>query len=280
MRMDDIDFLIIGATKSATTWLQQSLQQHPSISMPDPEIHYFSREYDRGADWYLSHFASDDKSIKGEKSNSYMDTQDACARIRKDLPKVKLIAQLRNPIERAYSDYCMLYRRGEVGPDIARYLDPRTGDGGRFLNGGLYYDQLQPYMNAFDASQLLLLLYENIPTAPQRQLDAVAAFLGLDDGLSAPAVGSKVKDKTEAIISPPLRKLLRPLKGLARPFRDTRLFRAARGLIAGELQYPPLESDLRRRLTDYYLPQIEKLERMGGPDFSSWLQPASDLRRS
>ena len=40
------------------------------------------------------------------------------------LPRAKLIAQLRNPIERAYSDYCMHYRRGEVSRDIDRYLDP------------------------------------------------------------------------------------------------------------------------------------------------------------
>jgi hypothetical protein len=253
---------------------------HPSIYMPDPEIHYFSREYDRGADWYLSHFASADARLKGEKSNSYMDTPEACPRIRMDLPKVRLIAQLRNPIERAYSDYCMLYRRGEVGPDIARYLDPRTGDGGRFLDGGLYYDQLQPYMNAFDAGQLLVLLYESILTDPQRQLDTVATFLGLDDRLGVPPVGSKVKDKTEAVISPPLRKLLRPLKRIARPFRHSSLFSAARGLIASELKYPPLEADLRRRMTDYYLPQIEKLETIGRADFSSWLNTAPDPQKS
>src|SRR5882672_5350922 len=53
MQMNDIDFLIIGATKSATTWLQQCLQQDPSIYMPDPELHYFSREFHRGDKWYL-----------------------------------------------------------------------------------------------------------------------------------------------------------------------------------------------------------------------------------
>ena len=47
-RMEDIDFLIIGAAKSATTWLQRSLQADPAVYMPDPELHYFSREYHRG----------------------------------------------------------------------------------------------------------------------------------------------------------------------------------------------------------------------------------------
>ncbi len=47
MLMDDVDFLIIGATKSATTWLQKSLQADPLVAMPNPELHYFSRKFDR-----------------------------------------------------------------------------------------------------------------------------------------------------------------------------------------------------------------------------------------
>ena len=75
MLMEDIDFLIIGATKSATTWLQRSLQADPLVSMPDPELHYFSREYSRGDDWYLSQFAATaSPSLSGEKSNSYLES--------------------------------------------------------------------------------------------------------------------------------------------------------------------------------------------------------------
>jgi hypothetical protein len=280
MRMEDVHFLIIGATKSATTWLQQSLQQHPSIDMPDPELHYFSREYDRGPEWYLSHFAGLDGQVRGEKSNSYMDTPAAFDRIRHDLSHVKLIAQLRNPIERAYSDYCMLYRRGEVGADIARYLDPRTGEGGRFLNGGLYHDQLRPFLDAFGEGKLTVLLYESILTEPQRQLDTVAAFLGLDDRLRQPAVKTRVKDRTQQVVGPGMRKLVHSIKGLVRPFRNTAAFRAARGLIARELRYPALDNDLRLRLVEYYLPQIEKMGQLHGPDFSIWLDAKSTPPRN
>lgn len=274
MRMSDIDFLIIGATKSATTWLQQSLQQHPSVDMPDPELHYFSREYARGAGWYLSHFAGGEGRVRGEKSNSYMDTPEAFERIRRDLPHAKFIAQLRNPIERAYSDYCMLYRRGEVGSDIAHYLDPRSGEGGRFLNGGLYYQQLRPFLDGFGAGRVSVLLYETILSEPQRQLDAVASFLGLDDRLAVPVVGAKIKDKTQKVVSPRLRGLLRPFKAMVRPLRETAVFGATRALIARELRYPPLDRDLRQRLIDYYAPQVEQMQRLGGADFSIWLDPA------
>ena len=59
MQLNDIDFIIIGAAKSATTRLQTQLQSDPAVYMPDPELHYFSREYDRGQDWYLSHFTEE-----------------------------------------------------------------------------------------------------------------------------------------------------------------------------------------------------------------------------
>jgi hypothetical protein len=273
MHLQDIDFLIIGAAKSATTWLQQSLQQHPGIYMPDPEIHYFSRHYEQGEAWYLSHFeAGADSRLIGEKSNSYMDTPEAAPRIRKDVPNVRLIAQLRNPVERAYSDYCMLFRRGEVGKDIVQYLDPRSADGGRFLNGGLYYDQLRSFLDLFPAERLLVLLYENIKTEPQRQLDMVQAFLGLGVSLKVPPVGEKVKDKRLAVISPGLRKVLSPLKSTVRPFRQNPLFQSARALIAREPRYAPLDDDLRKRLIDYYAPQVEKLGEIVNRDLSPWLR--------
>ena len=75
MTLDDIDFLIIGATKSATTWLQKSLQTDPRIAMPEPELHYFSREFDRGDDWYLAQFPKNAAGlVAGEKSNSYLES--------------------------------------------------------------------------------------------------------------------------------------------------------------------------------------------------------------
>src|SRR5262245_42993527 len=100
---EDIDFLIVGAAKSATTWLQRSLQADTSVRMPDPELHYFSREYHRGADWYFNHFGLGAKDkLVGEKSNSYLDTPQAVHRIARHLPHVKIVAQLRNPVDRAY----------------------------------------------------------------------------------------------------------------------------------------------------------------------------------
>jgi hypothetical protein len=165
----------------------------------------------------------------------------------------------------------MLYRRGDVGPHIEQYLDPRLAKGGRLLNGGLYYDQLRAYMDSFPAGRLLVLLYEDILTAPQEQLNAIGSFLALDAGLRVPPVTSKVKDRTQSVISPGIRRVLAPFKSAVRPFRQAAIFRGARSLIAREPRYTALNSDLRKRLIDYYLPQMEKLAPVVGRDLSVWL---------
>ncbi|WP_026614510.1 sulfotransferase family protein [Ensifer aridi] len=276
MKMHEIDFLIIGATKAATTWLQQSLQQDPRIYMPAPELHYFSRYYDRGDEWYLSNFeVQKDQCLVGEKSNSYMDTEGAAERIKEKLPKARLIAQLRNPIERAYSDYCMLYRRGEVGRDIATYLDPRSGAGGRFLNGGLYFQQLQAYLDRFPRDQILVVLYEDMKIDAGAQLDRVRKFLDIADDLPPRPLAKKVKDKTEPVIHPTLRRLLRPLKPIVAPFRQNAAFKKLRSIAAAEVQYAPLSRDLRERMSDFYAMEVEKLGTIVGRDLNGWLRNGS-----
>lgn len=276
MRMEEIDFLIIGATKSATTWLQRSLQADPLISMPDPELHYFSREYQRGDEWYLRQFSpSEGVKLIGEKSNSYLESPEAAERIASKLPRARLIAQLRNPVDRAYSDYCMMYRRGEVGRDIEEYLDPAKSSKTRLVSAGLYYQELLTYYNLFPAENILVTFYETLRMCPETQLATVRGFLGLPAECSAVFVQSKVKDKTVPMLRPGLRRLLRSVKPIAAPFRSNLYFRKIHAALASEIRYSPFPESIRQRLTDHYAPDVEALGRLMGRDLSSWLHDSS-----
>lgn len=272
-KLQDIDFLIIGATKSATTWLQKSLQADPAVFMPDPELHYFSREFESGDTWYLRHF--DEAAgfrVLGEKSNSYLADAAAAERIAQKLPRAKLVAQLRSPVERAYSHYCMMYRRGEVGRDVARYLDPRRPQETRLLSAGFYARQLQLYYDRFPAEQLLVTFYEAIRTGAEEQLATVRAFLGLPAEQASQFVQRKVKDKTTPMLGPRLRRLLGPVKPVVAPFRGSILFRRLHSALAGEIRYSPLPEDVRNRLVDYYASDVDTLGRLIGRDLSGWLR--------
>lgn len=274
MQFDDIDFIIIGAAKSATTWLQTQLQSDSAVYMPDPELHYFSREYSRGQDWYLSQFSEEGlgRTI-GEKSNSYLYAPEAAARLHRDLPQVKLIAQLRNPVERAYSSYCMLFRRGEVGADIESYLDPSLGENLQLLGSGNFASHLQPYIDLFGRERLLILFFEEVLDDPETQMSRVRAHLGLPPRPLAPNGREKVKDKTAPLVSARLRKRLAWMKPIVRPLRSTPAFETVRGLIARKTQYPPLTDELRKRLNEYYGPSIEALEQISGQSLGDWYEP-------
>lgn len=276
--LTDIDFLIIGATKSATTWLQRSLQLDQAICMPDPEIHYFSREYHRGDDWYLAQFPPlQGDLLVGEKSNSYLESAKAASRIRTALPHAKLIAQLRNPVERAYSDYCMLYRRGVVNRDIQLHLDPFRAKQNRFLEGGLYHQQIKAYLEHYPSDQLLVLLYEDMLCSPEAQLALVREYLGLPASTSYLPINDKVKDKTTPMIAPALRRYLRPFKPAVAHLRENHYFKIVHRHLARPIEYPILTADLRERLVDYYGVEIEALGKLMKRDLSTWLQEAPSI---
>jgi Sulfotransferase domain len=267
----DIDFLIVGAAKSATTWLQRSLQADPSIYMPDPELHFFSREFDRKLDWYLEQFAPHrGAGLIGEKSNSYLDTPAALDRIADALPHVKIIAQLRNPVDRAYSDYCMFYRRGQLNRDIERHLDPDAERTTRILDAGLYSHQLAGFYDRFPG-RVLVTFYENMIADPAGHLANVREFLDLDPH-AVFKVGGKVKDKTTPMLSPSIRRILGPLKPIVAPFRQTAAFRRLHGALSQEIRYAPLPDLLRRRLVNYYSKDLESLGQMTDADLGRWLQ--------
>lgn len=276
----DIDFVIIGAAKSATTWLQNQLQSDPAVYMPDPELHYFSREYARGGAWYLSQFSDEGLDrLVGEKSNSYLSVPEAAERLHRGLPHVKLIAQLRNPVERAYSDYCMLFRRGEVDADIESHLDPSLGTQNPFLVGGHYASQLQRYIDLFGRERLLVLFFEGVLDDPETQMGRVRTYLGLPPRPLATQGREKVKDKAAPLVPAQLRKRLSWMKPIVRPLRGNGAFEAVRSLIAREVQYPELTDELRRRLNDYYGPSIEALEQISGHSLGHWCGPLDRTER-
>ena len=108
------DFLGIGTQKGGTTYLHRLLQQHSQVFLAHPkEVHYFSLHQNRGLDWYADHFA--EASIEqhcGEVTPYYLFHSLAAERIQAAIPSVKLIVLLRDPVERALSQYFHSRRLG------------------------------------------------------------------------------------------------------------------------------------------------------------------------
>jgi len=188
------DFLIIGTQKGGTVSLHRLLAQHPQMHMAKVEAHYFDIEsnYKKGELWYRSHFpfrskiAPDD--LVGERTPDYLFFPNAAKRIQKDLPNIKLICLLRNPTERAISNYFMAVRGGRESLPIMEALtteEERYGSSGyghrSYKRRGLYLEQLKRYEGYSLKNQLLILSSEEFFTNPQKTLKQVFRFLGVGE---------------------------------------------------------------------------------------------------
>ncbi|MGF2733414.1 sulfotransferase family protein [Marinobacter sp. DUT-1] len=190
------DFIIIGAPRSGTTYIARNLDNHPSAavvtSKDDPfanDMHFFDTNtpkgktnFDRGWDWYLEQFQAFSKDILvGEKTADYLTDPDAPALISRFLPDTKLIAILRNPIERAQSHFWHSRHRLPTGLTLAD-LAKRGEDFNDVwvLESGFYARQLELYREYFEEDQMLLLIHEDIERHPQQTLERLFKFLELD----------------------------------------------------------------------------------------------------
>lgn len=272
-------FIVIGAAKAATTWIQMQLQANSAIFMPDPEPHYFSREFEKGEGFYANFFAGRPAGevLIGEKSADYLSHEHAPARIAAMVPQARLVVQLRDPVERAYSDYKMLFRRGTVREGPEAYLSSLDNAQPRFLYDGLYGRHLSRWLDHFDRDQIFAFRFEDVERDPEQVVRTTSEHIGApayyDEGL---AVRHENSSKSP-ILPLPIRKALAPLKDTVRPMRGLRMFEGARSLFARQVSYPPLAPDLRRRMGDFYQRDIELAEKLVGLDLSHWKTPAAEI---
>jgi hypothetical protein len=153
------------------------LATHPEVFIPPRELNFFDAFYDRGIQWYHGQFAGAPAgTVLGEKTPDYLYAASAAARIKETIPDVLLIACLRNPIERAFSQYGLQVRAARHALSFEDALE-RYPD---YLERGLYHKQLVPYLRLFGRRRMLLLIYEDIRPDPRAFIRRVYSFVGVD----------------------------------------------------------------------------------------------------
>jgi hypothetical protein len=196
------DFLIVGAQKCGTSWLAHQLRGHPELFVHPRELRYFSdpRNLARGPEWYARQFASAPAGrLLGEKTPGYMCA--GCASVgnprvheslHRLLPEARLLAILRDPVERAVSAYQHHARRLRLprGASIDAVLSGRHPDLEArygFFHRGLYARQLAALRSLFPPERILVLvLEEDVRAAPAAALARVCRFLGVSDAHAFP----------------------------------------------------------------------------------------------
>ena len=168
------DFIGIGAQRSGTTRLYGFLKQHPEICMPRhrKEVHYFDRYYNKGEGWYRSLFDRCKGKTAGEITPAYIYDERCAERIHALLPDVKLIAVLRNPIDRAYSQFKFTIRERRYKGSFSEFLEDHKDAKER----GLYHRQILKYLEYFPPENLKILLFEDMVANPVEEVSKIFTF--------------------------------------------------------------------------------------------------------
>lgn len=265
-------FVVVGAMRSGTSSLARWLRPHPEVFLALPkELHFFDEHYHQGASWYRQRFAdvAGERAV-GEATPSYMYRGPAVERMAALVPDARLIAILRDPVERAYSHYWLERVRGReqrsfedaVLPEMGPRPPTETPQAMTYLAWGRYLPQLQRLAEHYPRQALLPLLFDDLTAAPAATYATVCRFLGVDDDFVPPEVGRAVNPSI-AFRSLAVRRLSKRLPPPARRVVDHFNVRPFR--------YPPLDRGLRKRLVDHMADDNRALAAWLDRDLSPWL---------
>jgi len=298
--MNKPTFIVIGAAKSGTTSLHYYLDEHPNITMSsikeptyfvykDIDINELPKNISSGYkknivfDYYnylnLFKIKEETKEI-GEISNEYLYASSAAANIKKELPDVKIIAILRNPIERAFSQYCMNVRANREDlsfKDALKIEEKRITDnwewGYHYKESGLYYKQLKRYFDIFDNNKIKIILYDDWKNNPINVYKEILNFLNLDPTY-IPDMSKKYK-VSRFIRYEYLYKLLnnrykKQLKVLIPPKTKLNIKNLIKKINELNSYKPEMNTEDKIYLINFFKDDIQKLEHLLDVDLSHW----------
>jgi hypothetical protein len=209
---DPLDFLVIGAQKCATSWLYDCLDGHPSIVLPESkkEVEYLGGElYEKnGADWYFGLIKGRKAGqIAGDVSVNYLSDPRSAPLVKQYLPNVRLVACLRDPIERAISATAWYTRKNFIPEapveEVLRAalktdpsLTPMVFDHADLLYRGKYDIQLARYREFVSAERMHYVLYDEVSSNPKQVFVDLFKFLEVDATFIPPKIDTKPKHNT------------------------------------------------------------------------------------
>ncbi len=300
------NFIIIGAGKSGTTALYEHLREHPEVFMsPVKETNFFALEGTSTVhseedpdqmfhypwavtNWVnyqgLFHKVKKEKAI-GEVSPMYLYSPKAAEKIKKRLPNTKIIAILRDPVDRLYSRYMHLARENrEPTSNFADSLDQKSIWWKRndLVQEGFYYTHLKRYYDLFDEHQIRVYLYDDLRKNPLKVIQNIYEFIGVDASFVpdleaeynvSGRIRNSILDKLigqNSLIKAGVKKVSPVIANAV--IKSERLKKYVNRMRKANLKKEPLSDDLRNQLIDkVYGKEISALEGLIHINLSNWL---------
>ncbi|NMP21259.1 sulfotransferase family protein [Sulfobacillus harzensis] len=279
-------FLILGAPRSGTTHLYHGLRQHPQVFMSDfKEPMFFAYQgnpqpsvvYDLN-DYEALFEAAHPEEARGEASTLYLYSAQAADNIRALIPEARLIAILRNPVERAFSQYT--FQRFLKTEPLETFEEALAAEPRRVQDPipfhlyrpvGLYSEQIKRYLERFPQEQVLWLLQDDLASHPEEVFRQIFMHIGVD-----PDFVPDLHHRTNASGVPQHETLFRAIKSAGRAvkrFLPEKLAVALSGTAHETLlERPSMQPETRAELQDYFRKDIEATAALIGRDLSHWLE--------
>lgn len=273
------NFAYIGTSKAGSTWLFNALAGHPDVHLaPSKGLYYFDQHFGEGPRWYLDQFrGSGARPAVGEISHSYLSSPQAAARIAEFNPGMRLLACLREPVDRAFSDYLDLLKNGQFDGDFSTALEQFP----RLLDRGRYATHLQRYLDVFPSEQIHVSLFDDLRADPGAYAREVFDFLGIRR-IDLPAAALKSRMPAGTPRSPALASGAKSVARLAKRVGLARLrSRAKRSIRIRQVLYrpyrddrPTIDADVAADLRGGFVEEVRRLDSMlGRPVAQTWGYP-------
>jgi hypothetical protein len=163
MKPEDLQFLAVGPFKTGTTWIDAYLRKHPGVCLPQrvKETFFFDRYFDRGFDWYATHFEGlDAGQAAGEVGPSYFQSGAVTERVFSTNPACRILVTMREPVSRTVSHYLMMVRNGVVARDAS--IRDAIVERGVLLESSRYHKHLERWTKQFGQELVTAILFDSL----------------------------------------------------------------------------------------------------------------------
>lgn len=270
------NFIGIGAPRSGSTWLDHQLRAHAEVYLPTKrkELMFFDRHFERGMPWYESCFAFDDphafKAI-GEISPRYFADPAVPRRIRDHLDQCRFLLVLRNPVDRAYSEYKYMVQAYNERRDFLGFLENNP----KVVDDSMYDLHLRRWLDLFSYDRFLILDFDRVMSRPEQAFDRLASFLEIDRGRFGRVAGTEPVNPS---FLPRWRPVYTVTKRISRFLHhrnldwvvDSVVRAGAKKLFVSGSCLPPLDDAVRAQIAPSFADSIERLEDIIRFDLASW----------
>ncbi|HUA29540.1 MAG TPA: sulfotransferase [Streptosporangiaceae bacterium] len=300
------DFFVAGAPKAGTTAVHAALARHPSLYMsavkepkffltdgPPParggpgDVQTYREHVWRREDYEALFGPAPAGVLRGESTPFYLYNREAQLRIRALIPHARLVVILRDPVERAHSNWTHLWSAGldPVGDFVLacaqeqERIEAGWADFWRYTALGRYGEQLEHLYSVFPREQVLVFRYRALIESPAQVLDRICAFLGVPQGVVTELPRENVTAHPDrSLRHRGMSKAMRVVSSAGRivPGASALAGSLERSLQQGSPPRQPLTWEQRRALLPRFEADIRLLEVLTGEDYGNWLQPRGD----